>query len=42
MVLHIMAQANFDLGLLQETNITYVVYIMESTGFCVVASDALS
>ena len=35
-----MAQANIDLGLLQETNITGRVYARESAGFHVAASDA--
>ena len=34
-----MSQANVDLGLLQENNLTNGVYARESVGFCVVASD---
>ena len=37
-----MAQANFDLGLLQETKITDWVYTWNSTGFCVIALDTPS
>ena len=35
-----MAQVNMDLGLLQETNITEVIYTPELAGYRVVASNA--
>ena len=35
-----MAQANTDLGILKETNITGGVYNQESTGFHFIALDA--
>ena len=35
-----MVQAKFDLGLLQEINITNMVYAQDSAGFCVIALDA--
>ena len=37
-----LAQANVDLGLLQETNITGEFYVRDSSGFHVVVSDATS
>ena len=40
--LHGMSHANVDLGILQDTTITYGVYAWESVGFCVVVLGALS
>ena len=40
LALHGMAQANTDLGILKETNITGGVYNQESTGFHFIALDA--
>ena len=37
-----MYQANLDLGVFQETNITYIVYTCGSNSYVVVATDALS
>ena len=42
LALHGMAQANVNLGLLQENNITDGVYVQDSAGFPVVALDAKS
>ena len=35
-----MSQANMDLGILQGTKCTDVIYTRESAGYCVVATDA--
>ena len=35
-------QANMDLGILQETNLTYGIYTRGSSGYSVIATDALS
>ena len=40
--LRVMAQANIDLGILQETKCTEVIYTRESSGYSVVATDAPS
>ena len=37
-----MSHANVDLGILQDTKITYGVYAKDSVGFCVVVLGALS
>ena len=40
--LHGMSHANVDLGILQDTKITYGVYSWESVVFCVIVLGALS
>ena len=40
--LRVMAQANIDLGIFQETKCTEVIYTRESSGYSVVATDAPS
>ena len=35
-----MSQANMDLGILQETKLTYGVYTCRSAGYNVIATDA--
>ena len=37
-----MAQANMDLGVLQETKVTVLVYTHGSSGYSIVATDAPS
>ena len=37
-----MSQANMDLGIFQETKCTDGIYTRESSGYCVVATDAPS
>ena len=40
--LHRMSQANMELGVFQETKVTKGIYMQESSGYRVVATEALS
>ena len=42
MVLHIMVQANMDLGVFHETNTMDVIYMQKSSGYHILAFNATS